>query len=180
MFFQVIDNCIPASFCQDLIAFSEEIGFKKSLFNGKLNTEVRNSFSARVDLKQNMDLKTLQDFHNHLASFCPKNYNGKNFVKVTTDNLNILKYGEGNYFKPHTDGTWVEECGRSLITVQIYLNDVEEGGETNFFNSEGKVVAAVKPKCGTVAFFDHLIMHEGAPVQKGHKYTFRINAVYEN
>ena len=72
-----------------------------------------------------------------------------------------------------------KEGNRSKITVQIYLNDVEEGGETNFFDSNNNLVYSLKPKKGTVAFFDHTIMHEGAEVKKGVKYAFRVNAVYE-
>ena len=95
--------------------------------------------------------------------------------------INILKYGNGNYFKPHTDGTFVDEKGnKSKITVQVYLNDTDEGGETNFFDNKGNVVYSLKPKKGTVAFFDHMIFHEGAEVKKGIKYTFRINAMYTN
>ena len=63
----------------------------------------------------------------------------------------ILRYAQGQEFKPHTDGFDgpVTACGffqsGRIATVFCYLNDVEEGGETKF----SKIGLDVKPKKGT-------------------------------
>ena len=182
IFFKVVEGCLPADFCDFLIQISESIGFVESTLNGKPAKDFRNSYSCKLNLtnKSLINPLDLENFKKHVSSFCPKEYFGNSFLDVTTSNLNILKYFPGNYFKPHTDGVYFDpEGNRSKITVQIYLNDVEEGGETNFFDSNNNLVYSLKPKKGTVAFFDHTIMHEGAEVKKGVKYAFRVNAVYE-
>jgi Rps23 Pro-64 3,4-dihydroxylase Tpa1-like proline 4-hydroxylase len=182
-YFFVKEQCIPDNFCDHLISLSESIGFKTSRLNGTMNTDLRNSLSCFVP-ELNSSLITpqvLKELQLYLESFLPTTYRNQTLKYVNTNNLNILKYGKGNYFKPHTDGSRLDqENNRSLITVQIYLNDVLEGGETNFYNDKGEIVYSVKPKKGSVAFFDHLIVHEGAEVKEGLKYTFRINAYYNS
>jgi prolyl 4-hydroxylase len=100
----------------------------------------------------------------------------------------ITKYSKGDYFKPHGDGIadayrdlryglCQKENANRVVTMFVYLNDVNEGGETRFTD----VVPAldVKPVRGTaVLFFPALlpdapstpgataanVMHEGRPV----------------
>ena len=99
MFFKVVPNCISDSACEHIIQFSESIGFNPSTLNGVLNTDFRNSFSCK--LKDNwLSEQDSIAFKQHIASYLPKEYQGKKFVDVTISNLNILKYGSGNYFKP--------------------------------------------------------------------------------
>lgn len=57
--------------------------------------------------------------------------------------LTVINYQPGEYFKPHHDffhenpngkNDYMKYGGNRVGTVIIYLNDVEEGGETNFPN----------------------------------------------
>lgn len=101
-------------------------------------------------------------------------------------------YEEGQQFKAHTDFFEAHEIdeyggkmGQRTYTFMIYLNDVEEGGETNFVN----VNEPVKPKRGMAVIWNSLYnsgmpnsnsMHHGMPVIKGYKAIitkwFRINS----
>lgn len=91
------------------------------------------------------------------------------------------KYSVGNEFKAHWDAFDKEsdrsfyDKGQRTWTFMIYLNDVEEGGETYF----PKLKQAVKPKKGTCVVWcnikenydiDRDTMHQGTPVKKGEKY----------
>lgn len=64
--------------------------------------------------------------------------------------LQVLNYAPGQYFKPHTDGFTglISACGfeksARLVTIFVYLNDVDEGGQTRF----GKLDLDVKPQKG--------------------------------
>jgi prolyl 4-hydroxylase len=64
--------------------------------------------------------------------------------------LQVLNYAPGQYFKPHTDGFTglISACGfensARLVTIFVYLNDVNEGGETRF----SRLGLYVKPQKG--------------------------------
>jgi len=58
----------------------------------------------------------------------------------------IKKYTHPNdgYYAYHTDWSTAPEVIQRLLAVQFYLNDVEDGGETEFYHQEIKI----KPKKG--------------------------------
>lgn len=88
--------------------------------------------------------------------------------------LQILRYAQGQEFKPHTDGYDgpVSACGfeqsNRLATIFCYLNDVERGGSTYFPDID----VEVRPKRGmAVVHFpsdtqlreDERTVHQGMP-----------------
>lgn len=109
--------------------------------------------------------------------------------------LRVLRYEPGEYFKPHYDAnfTWIK--GRiSQWTLQVYLNDGFEGGETIFYKSDGAASSSYSdpedpemalmlkrhlvPKQGTALIFDQALYHEGAAVTKGVKYVVRTDILF--
>ncbi len=94
------------------------------------------------------------------------------------------KYLPGEYYKEHHDFFWpftkekrtyTEWMGQRTWTLMIYLNDVEEGGETYFKHLDLKI----KPKAGKAIFWNNLFIngwpnfktkHEACPPIKGDKY----------
>ena len=94
------------------------------------------------------------------------------------------KYEEGEFYKNHWDyyhplsaeyKTYCEWMGQRTWTFMIYLNDVEEGGETYFKFLDLKI----KPEPGLAIFWNNLYsfgwpnfktMHEALPPTKGKKY----------
>lgn len=85
----------------------------------------------------------------------------------------IYSYGMGGRFSEHQDEPWrPNETTRSLLTVLLYLpTDGCEGGETVI---DGEVVQAV---AGRVVVFDHYLLHEGKPVERGTKLVLRNDIV---
>lgn len=90
------------------------------------------------------------------------------------EQLQVLRYREGGYFKPHQDSPYESENKR-LYTFIIALNDDYEGGETSFPNLGIKF----KLKKGDAVFFHNLDNHEqctsmalhaGEPVKSGEKW----------
>tara|TARA_R100000152_G_C6764989_1_gene189716 strand:+ start:96 stop:902 length:807 start_codon:yes stop_codon:yes gene_type:complete len=96
--------------------------------------------------------------------------------------MNGQKYKIGEYYKKHVDyfpekdldiyGEWM---GQRTWTTMLYLNDVEEGGETQFEQLNIKV----KPKEGTLLAWNNLnydgtpnikTIHEALPPKSGEKY----------
>lgn len=80
---------------------------------------------------------------------------------------NVVKYGEGQYFKEHADHGWSYISTVSLVS---YPNDNYEGGELYF----PKLNIFEKPKAGDLFIFPsaYLFSHVAMPVRSGIKYSF--------
>ena len=94
------------------------------------------------------------------------------------------KYLPGQYYKEHHDfftpftaefKTYCEWMGQRTWTTMIYLNDVEEGGETYFKHLKLKI----KPEKGLLIAWNNLFfngipnyktLHEALPPISGDKY----------
>jgi len=104
-----------------------------------------------------------------------------NLQKSNTEDSQIQHYRIGNefkahwdYFDPKEDGEFLKN-GQRTWTFMVYLNDVEEGGETRFV----KLKQNVYPKKGTAVVWcnikedgtpDKMTMHQGSPVIAGEKW----------
>ena len=106
----------------------------------------------------------------------------------------VLRYEPGQQYTPHYDAcsetaSDYKECiedtqkrgwGKRMYTFFIYLNDVDEGGETYF----PKLNVSFKPKQGTAIFWHNLTddkskahpysEHAGMPVIKGVKWGINV------
>lgn len=82
------------------------------------------------------------------------------------ESFNFVKYGPGEYFKPHTDHGF---SYNATVSCVLYLNDDYDGGELAF-NSLG---FKIKPKAGDLIFFpsNYIFVHSSEPVNLGIKYS---------
>nr|XP_054766925.1 uncharacterized protein LOC129274093 [Lytechinus pictus] len=91
----------------------------------------------------------------------------------------VTSYPEGIGYKTHTDCTLGNQDKRDrFATILVYLQDVEEGGETKF----PELGISVKPKRGQAIIWNNMnsngecepiSVHEAAQVRKGHKYIIQ-------
>jgi hypothetical protein len=108
--------------------------------------------------------------------------------------MRFLKYGGGQFFRPHCDGPYGEETPdgkvlRTHFTVHLYLNDSKAeagdgadlvGGATSFLSRDQTRKLDVNPKAGRVLIFQHSrLFHSGDDVKAGIKYTVRTDIMYE-
>ncbi|KAF9880806.1 hypothetical protein CkaCkLH20_01848 [Colletotrichum karsti] len=109
--------------------------------------------------------------------------------------MRFLKYGPGQFFRPHCDGEYSEtsEDGtvfRTHYTVHLYLNDSAQavgegkadlvGGATSFLSGDEERRVDCDPKMGRVLIFQHSrLYHSGDDVVSGIKYTMRTDIMYE-
>lgn len=103
--------------------------------------------------------------------------------------LQVVHYGPGQEYRPHFDAYDMstargQRCcrrgGQRLVTGLVYLNDVPEGGATDF----PKLGVSVHPKPGRLAIFHNTgadtslphpgSLHAGTPVRRGEKWAFNI------
>lgn len=100
------------------------------------------------------------------------------------ETIQVLCYGPGQEFEPHHDyfdndsvggREALSNGGQRMATLIMYLNNVDEGGETVFTEIDVKIT----PKKGNAVLFynclpdgreDPLTMHAGAPVIHGTKW----------
>ena len=185
----VLDNVLTEAECSDLIKITEEQGYEPALLNvgggeQQLRTDVRKServlmFSVE---KANMIWERIKD---HIPKVWNTKYEKYEVVGLN-ERLSCLKYGPGDYFAPHQDGKFVRPDGseESFITIQLYLNEGFEGGDTTFISicrkmgGDGENVGVV-PKIGRVLVFQHDIEHEGSLLVKGTKYSIRTDVMYK-
>ena len=61
------------------------------------------------------------------------------------------------------------KCEKRFLTYMVYLNDIKEGGETEFLYQRTRL----KPKKGTIVLFPtyYTHTHRGNPPLKGTKYA---------
>ena len=102
------------------------------------------------------------------------------------ERMQLVHYGEGEEYHAHHDFSYPAFGNRyqpgRFATLLLYLNNVEDGGETVFpraVNSESHDGIKVKPKAGTAVLFfntlpdgnfDDLSQHQSTPVHSGEKY----------
>ena len=177
----VLDNVLTEDECKALIEETEEKGYEAALLNvgnGRqvLDTTNRNSKRCIVDSEDKAGW-----LWDKIKDFIPDTWNSYPVVGLN-ERLRFLKYEGGEYFKPHMDGTYVRPDGseRSYITIQLYLNEGFEGGNTTFLSNHSELEdRGVVPKPGRILVFQHDILHEGSLLVKGTKYTMRTDIMYK-
>ena len=100
------------------------------------------------------------------------------------DYFRFSKYTPGQYFGLHQDKVNRDKNGsKAIMTINIFLNDNFEGGETCFYENDDAtsttqpaVVHAI-PQTGRGAIFENQIWHTGNIVQKGYKYLLRTDVM---
>lgn len=103
---------------------------------------------------------------------------------INGEGLQILHYSKGGEYKPHYDyfppekpgsKIHIARGGQRVATMVLYLNNVEEGGETIF----PEINLKVSPLQGSALYFaynnsknqvDPLTLHGGCPVLRGEKW----------
>ncbi|KAH8076280.1 prolyl 4-hydroxylase alpha-subunit [Aureococcus anophagefferens] len=104
------------------------------------------------------------------------------------ERLRLALYHPGDRFASHLDADYRRGDGDgSMFTVNIYLNDVVDGGRTRFEGGErGRerpVRLAVAPAAGRAVVFaqpsaGRYLYHDGEPLGSGRKYLLRTDVMY--
>mmetsp|Transcript_108847 Transcript_108847/g.209146 ORF Transcript_108847/g.209146 Transcript_108847/m.209146 type:complete len:470 (+) Transcript_108847:185-1594(+) len=170
----VLDTFLDAISSIALVKTAENAGFKPSTLTvqgEKTARGFRRSSSAHCntpDCLQHPSVKSLKLKVQELTNIQWENHE-----------LQFVSYKPGEYVGDHMDnlaGSVTDAAGQRILTMLIYLNDVEGGGETTF----PRLGISVKPKRGAALLFpnvldkdpsqmDERFHHEGLPVQQGVK-----------
>jgi len=164
--------------CDALIAIGRERVRRSSVVDPDSGREVtisaRNSEGAFVNGSTDPLVATIDD--RLAALFQQPVENG--------EDLHILRYGIGGEYRPHYDyfpedqaGSrhHLQRGGQRVATIILYLNEVEQGGDTTFPD----IGLSIHPRRGSALYFEYVnelgqsdpkTLHAGTPVEKGEKW----------
>ncbi|GMH38511.1 hypothetical protein BSKO_06395 [Bryopsis sp. KO-2023] len=97
-----------------VVAAESETGFEKS--------DYRTSYGTFLKRNQNGIVKTIQS---RIA-------NWTHLPEINQEDLQVLRYGSGQQYRPHMDVLDDNDDGKRVATVLMYLRDCMDGGETAF------------------------------------------------
>lgn len=167
-----IPNFIKNEECEEIITEMSKDLTPSTTTNPYGNKTDRTSFTSYMS-NNNLIFSSIDE----------KIHNFMKFPKNNGEALQGQKYLVGQEFKPHTDffndkeeynKNHIGQRGQRTWTFLLYLNEVEEGGETKFT----KIDLEITPVIGMAIVWNNLLpnftgniysMHAGLPVLKGEK-----------
>jgi prolyl 4-hydroxylase len=169
-----VDNFLTEDECDYLCEVIEKNNYRSQVAgDGNKASTVLNTRTSHTSTLNDSDF-TIKKINEQIA----------NEIQIPYKNGETLQgqiYQVGQEFKHHHDwfvgDGYTNHClssGQRTWTCMIYLNDVEEGGETDFPNIE----LTFSPKKGKAVFWNHFdnnkkenpnTLHAGLPVIKGKK-----------
>mgnify|MGYP000336126021 CR=1 FL=1 len=161
--------------CQRLIKLIDDVAKPSTVFDLEYSDGYRTSYSGDVD-PHDPFIKKLNRRIDDLMGIDP----------TFGETIQGQRYMRGQLFKAHHDwfhpntSYWDFEMGRGgqrSYTTMAFLNEVEEGGTTDFT----ELGMSIEPKPGVLLLWNnadldglpnHKTIHAGCPVEKGVKYIF--------
>ncbi len=170
---QHYDGALPPEFCAQMVSAFEQASRWHSPEGRGYRAGLEQSSWVEVNLQRLADDAFLGFFHAQIDRYLGE-YNRKLSLTLPIprrpkiDELRMKRYRakSDDNFQPHFDSV-DEKCGRYLVFLW-YLNDVDEGGETEFNDLGFKIQA----KAGRLLIFPPywMFQHTGLPPQSNDKY----------
>ena len=170
-FIGVYDDCVPKKLCKEIIDAHTKMDLKGNSWAGTtgsgVNKTIKNSTDVDISRFTRFD-SLVQNVNTHLQEAYDL-YREKYFYvdevqahKIST--YQVQKYSKdakSGYFNFHCEANNMMTAHRAMVYI-LYLNDVAEGGETEFIYQS----ARIQPKQGTVVYFPPAWTHthRGNPV----------------
>jgi Rps23 Pro-64 3,4-dihydroxylase Tpa1-like proline 4-hydroxylase len=164
-FLFVVKDILTKKECTDLIAYMES----------KPHKQMRGR-QTNYDRVIYISDEWAECIYSRVIDILPKGFREE--IDINTY-FRFSKYYPGGFFRIHSDGINQNKDGkRTIMTINIFLNNECEGGSTTFYSDDRKrKVISVKPEPGTCAIFDRRIQHCGDRVTSGIKYLFRTDVM---
>jgi hypothetical protein len=195
--FQLL-NVLSRSECKQLISLSESLGYLQDAAVS-LPRSVRHNDSltwVADDTTTDIIWQRCQPMMTDTQGI----FNGKQALGLN-GRFRFYRYQAGDYFSPHTDGSWPgsKVIDRQLVanafsdrwsqlTFLLFLSDGYEGGRTQFylpsFNHDKTSVVNVSTPTGGVLCFPHgthpmHCLHSSEAIVSGSKYIIRSDVLFE-
>jgi prolyl 4-hydroxylase len=169
----VVRDFLTAQECAGMVALIEAEKVPSTLMQDEPDKEFRTSSTCHMDRSEAL-VRKVEIKITSLTGIDP----------CHGETMQGQHYSVGQQFKPHNDyfhtnmPYWPEtrkQGGQRTWTAMVYLNDVDEGGQTNF----PLAGLCLVPRCGTAIVWNNLdrrgepnplTLHQGMPVLRGSKY----------
>jgi hypothetical protein len=172
------DQGLPEDLCDQAITFLEKQIHDENCVRHN-QSHLRNHEITIPNPKNSESVELTKKINHHLINLIKKYMD--EVVKATgsdtvfscraIEGLKMVRYdpnpNEPEQFAYHSD-SWNNVSSSRQISIILYLNDVKEGGDTNFRHQD----ASVDPKKGRVLFFpaNWCYTHQGKPPVSNSKY----------
>jgi len=149
-FIGIYTNAVDRNLCDWIVKFIDQSCFVDVGENDFKETSWRQDKQVLLETFSPIEAKHLQNF----VVECLKNYINEcaPFISTYTyvSSLSLIQKTKPmqGYHAFHSENTNWQTCARTFAWM-VYLNDVEEGGETEFLYQQKKI----KPKKGTVVIW---------------------------
>jgi len=163
----ILENVLSSSECEALIDLAKDRMQRAKIGKSHVLSDIRTSSSMFFEESENELIHKIETRVSNLM----------NIPISHAEPLQILHYNVGDQYQSHFDYfTSSNVVNNRISTLVMYLNDVEEGGETHF----PSLHFSVTPKKGSAVYFEYfyndyhlneLTLHGGNPVAVGEKWV---------
>jgi prolyl 4-hydroxylase len=163
----ILENVLSNLECDALVDLAKNRMERAKIGKSHVVSDIRTSSSMFFEESENVWIKKVETRVSELM----------NIPVSHADPLQILHYKPGEQYQPHYDYfTSGNVVNNRISTLVMYLNDVDEGGETYF----PSLHFSVTPKKGSAVYFEYfyndyhlneLTLHGGNPVAVGEKWV---------
>lgn len=174
-----LEDVLTSEECEQIIRVAEGFGFGQAGLgsSGKQTVSAEFRDSSRIISEDPVLAGQILDrIRPHLPCVC----RGRRLIGLN-EQLKILRYHPGQKFAAHFDGRFCRPNtpNQTCLTLQLYLSQGHiSGGSTRFIGQDASSGVSCLPKAGRALVFQHNILHEGAVVEDGVKYTIRTDVEY--
>lgn len=164
----ILDNMLSDEECDELIRLSTDKMQRSKIGMVREENEIRTSSSMFIEEQSNL---TVLRIEKRIAAVM-------DIPIEHGERLQVLHYLPGQEYKAHHDffSATSNVANNRISTLVMYLNDVEQGGETYFPHLK----LSITPKKGMAVYFEYfyndpllndLTLHGGAPIEVGEKWV---------
>ncbi|WP_233505281.1 2OG-Fe(II) oxygenase [Sporosarcina sp. BI001-red] len=164
----VLGNMLSDEECDELIRLSTDKMKRSKIGTVREENELRTSSSMFIEESENLIVARIEKRIEAVMNIPIEHGEG----------LQILQYKPGQEYRAHHDffSSTSKVTNNRISTLIMYLNDVEQGGETFFPHLN----FSVSPKKGMAVYFEYfyndptlndITLHGGAPVEIGEKWV---------
>lgn len=164
----VLDSMLSDEECDELIRLSTDKMHRSKIGTSRSENEIRTSSSMFIEDSNNLIIARIEKRIEAVMNIPIEHGEG----------LQILRYAPGQEYRAHHDffSSTSKVTNNRISTLIMYLNNVEQGGETFFPHLN----FSVTPKKGMAVYFEYfyndpllndLTLHGGAPVEVGEKWV---------